>query len=473
MRTRWRLGVKAAVLGVVGIACFASYAAGASWGTLNLGTLQCAGIPEVECVSNNVRHAQMRDKVFLPVCLPAATGGNIAITPALLKTASHSTTADEVARAVSQSARGFRRVPLANPPAWSISASWSRDGNTILVVDAHEKNIIEYSLDGRRLQTIAGVGSSPSVIQRTEEGYVLQTSPGSFSKLGEKYGVGASQGFSAGLASGDAVSAVWGWTSIQDRLLVFGDVEGKQGWRSSFLRVGHSSPVTLEELFRLDKEDQARQFFLFGYPLMAATRANSYILVMSRSPYLVEIGFGVRKLRILPKEYSSTPVLPEARRTEDAVTVYSALERSKMPVAIYGWKGNVYLLTRKPKAPQQTEWVLWKIDVCLDRIVGRVTLPTDAEHVVVAPGLTSWAIIEKGPVTAFGRQSIESLLVVEGTWLERNIEASRASSASFNNNDESSDISHKSLVTVAASQPDIGCEEAVIESRFAQPGSPW
>ena len=47
-----------------------------------------------------------------------------------------------------------------------------------------------------------------------------------------------------------------------------------------------------------------------------------------------------------------------------------------------------------------------------------MTLPTQANHVVLAPGPVNWAVIEKGPVIQSGNQAIKSMLLLPSSWIE-------------------------------------------------------
>ena len=97
--------------------------------------------------------------------------------------------------------------------------------------------------------------------------------------------------------------------------------------------------------------------------------------------------------------------------------LYKSLERSTSAVRLYGRGNFLYLLTRKP-AGQGTSWQLWQIDPRRDTIVRSLTLPTQANHVYLAPGPLHWAVIEKGAVIQSGSQAIHSMLLLPSSWIE-------------------------------------------------------
>ncbi len=97
--------------------------------------------------------------------------------------------------------------------------------------------------------------------------------------------------------------------------------------------------------------------------------------------------------------------------------LYKALEHSTSAVALYGRGAYLYLLTRKASG-QGPLWQLWQIDPQRDTIVRSMTLPTRANHLLLAPGPISWAVIEKGPVIQPGSQAIKSMLLLPSPWIE-------------------------------------------------------
>src|SRR5437764_15418965 len=76
----------------------------------------------------------------------------------------------------------------------------------------------------------------------------------------------------------------------------------------------------------------------------------------------------------------------------------------------------LYLLALSP-SETQTIWWLYQIDPLRDKIIGRVLLPTAAQHITLVPTSAYWFIFEKGSVQDPGRQKIGSLLAIPTNWL--------------------------------------------------------
>ncbi|RMH25195.1 MAG: hypothetical protein D6692_11605, partial [Planctomycetota bacterium] len=86
---------------------------------------------------------------------------------------------------------------------------------------------------------------------------------------------------------------------------------------------------------------------------------------------------------------------------------------------LYGWKDYLYVLTREPREDGGTRWSLHRIDPRADKLGRTVVLPTRSAHVVLAPGPRYWAVVEKGSVEADGGQTLDGLLLVPSSWIEK------------------------------------------------------
>ncbi|HEY4564798.1 MAG TPA: hypothetical protein VIJ36_17575, partial [Thermoanaerobaculia bacterium] len=75
--------------------------------------------------------------------------------------------------------------------------------------------------------------------------------------------------------------------------------------------------------------------------------------------------------------------------------------------------------TRRPASDGKAIWELHRIDPVKDVVSGTVILPTSASELVLAPGKESWAILEKGPLTASVKREIRTLLLVPAAAIEK------------------------------------------------------
>lgn len=96
---------------------------------------------------------------------------------------------------------------------------------------------------------------------------------------------------------------------------------------------------------------------------------------------------------------------------DDYVKAMTEVEGSSLPMGLFGWRGALYVVYRLA-VEGGSEWWIARIDPILDRLEGVARLPTQAKHLLVAPGTEEWAFIEKGPVWALGVQETQSILFV-------------------------------------------------------------
>lgn len=103
---------------------------------------------------------------------------------------------------------------------------------------------------------------------------------------------------------------------------------------------------------------------------------------------------------------SRWPKLTMDARTHELPLVMSEIEMATMPVGLFGWEGSLYLLARSPLPALRTEWTLFRVDPEAGAIEGRMSLASEANHLIVVPGRERWALLEKGPVLSFGAQEL-------------------------------------------------------------------
>lgn len=90
-----------------------------------------------------------------------------------------------------------------------------------------------------------------------------------------------------------------------------------------------------------------------------------------------------------------------------------------MPTGLYSWGGDLFVTTRLFDG-KATRWTIAKIDPNTHRLAGVAIIPTNANHLTIAPGPRQWAFIEKGPVKGWNdNQDIHSILFVPADRLWR------------------------------------------------------
>lgn len=187
----------------------------------------------------------------------------------------------------------------------------------------------------------------------------------------------------------------------------------------------------------LVKEFEDNDYYIFGYPYVAATDKRGFYLAMSGTAELWEFDLpspktlisgltlspseaGPRLLKeALPPGYRHAPGFKtKPMGFSTAAALFQELQQQKIPAAIYGLSDSLYLLTREPNLQGPgTLWKIFKIDRSSEKFENPVLLPTHAAHLTVIPGKNSWRIIERGEVVRWGKEEIASFLEIPASWI--------------------------------------------------------
>jgi len=252
---------------------------------------------------------------------------------------------------------------------------------------------------------------------RTDQGFLLELINGNFASLDRQLRASAENAPPDWKsASGEHVGSLYQWTLAGDELIGVGTLTGPNpslGFRLGLLR----APATLDGRVELLKKLNNEDFYLLsGYSYLASDRDEGYFLLMDKRPAIYRISAEtgeIEKLRAFPDEYRIRPTF-RTRMTgpKSAPAHYAELETFTMPAGLFAQDGLLYLLTRRPDGNSRTAWWLYQIDPGKDVILGRVQLPTAADHLTVVPGESSWCLIERGPVGPMQQQRISSMVLI-------------------------------------------------------------
>lgn len=359
--------------------------------------------------------------------LLALSAGLGMVAPAVVQAAEGQTVASRTARADTQ------RVPLAPKPGWSVSGVWSTSGDSLLLVDARDSRVLEYSKSGELLRRLTvpfegtTVFSRPSWIRPWPGGYIVEQEDAGFVTVNPKFE--ARQGFDLIEATrGTELKsvAVYQWAPLGSKELVaLGDVElGSGEWKTGLLRVRLGHPPRVEMVHELPGQPEDLDMYLVGLQYLTSLDGRGYFVEMSESPpVLVEVTpeDGSTAVRTIPlfsrasrgEQPVFRPYLSELEAVNEVPGAFAELERSFMVSGVYGWEGRLYLLIRRPRrGVEGSTWSLTRIDLESGVTRGRIDLPTTAAHVTLIPGPESWAVLEKGRVKGFGQQDIATLLLI-------------------------------------------------------------
>lgn len=204
--------------------------------------------------------------------------------------------------------------------------------------------------------------------------------------------------------------------SAEDEFFSIGAVLDSSGRRQfGFFRSSMKSPKSFEFLF----EHQALDYYLIGHKYLALSGGNGYAILMSSTADLVEFT-GLKSgppvtLDLLPKKYRHVPELQPTSLGQEQGPFHE-IEGSTIPVGLYAQDSFLYLLTREPNPHGGgTLWLIHQIDPWHRQLVGKMQIPTRANHLTIVNTDKDWYIFEKGAVEASGAQEIKSMLIIPNT----------------------------------------------------------
>lgn len=314
------------------------------------------------------------------------------------------------------------RVVLDQRPHW-ISAALG-ESSQVIVVDswgADGRRLLSYSPRGEAtfLPTVEGYGESdftPVKIAHTDgSGFLLMLADGTTLQLDEQLRAGDHEMALQERAGDLRLGSMYQFTVAGDTAVAYGALlTAPKDFELGVFRAPLRS-VASEKLTMLEPFDDS-EFYLIGSQYLTTIGEDAYFVRMSKRPAIYRVGATgrvVTKLAAFPQEYSVRPDF-KTRMTgpKTAKAHFAELETFTVPAGLYSQGGMLYLLGRKPDPPRGTAWWLYEIDPRSDRIVGRVRLPTSANHVTLAPSETAWYLFERGSVGENQRQEIATMVVL-------------------------------------------------------------
>ncbi|MCP4546103.1 MAG: hypothetical protein GY835_06530 [bacterium] len=163
--------------------------------------------------------------------------------------------------------------------------------------------------------------------------------------------------------------------------------------------------------------------YILGYNYVATNELGTFFVAMESAP-AIYARFPLKpesfvKLTSMAGGYDEIQIFTtHASEQRDTFELFAELERLRIPVGLYGYGRLLYVLTRRPSTDgMKTEWWMHQIDPETDEILGRVRLPTSANHLSVVVARDNWFFFEKGPVEGGGIQNIDSLLTIPAKWI--------------------------------------------------------
>jgi len=321
-----------------------------------------------------------------------------------------------------QPAKNCSRISLDTKLLWISSAAWVDSLSKLAVVDPLENAIFLIAPDGK-FQTFNQTKlvkspreMVPAVVESVGDGFLLQMVDQRLFWLDKGLNlVKAGNLAKDSTTTRSRIGSTYDWVTAGDFLVAFGSIKENGHQRFGFYRTPLRALSRVDFLFDFDNVD----YYLLGHHYLTGLGRDAYFLLMDKeaSIYRVPAGEGGRVVRLkgFPKEYRLIPPIPTISTglaTDELL--FKGIEELTIPVGLYGQDDFLYLLTREPRKEGGTRWLLHQINPNKDggEVVGKVELPTRADHLTVVPSKANWYIFEKGPVLSQSQQKIESMLVI-------------------------------------------------------------
>jgi hypothetical protein len=296
----------------------------------------------------------------------------------------------------------------------------------LTLVDVTGGRLLRYAVSGESLEAITrpGLGplefTHPTRLLGTDDGYLLCENSERLIWFDRAFRPLRSVDFRGETAGNSPLD-------VSDAALLGGGKEmvalatakRNGAWWQGFVRL-NLDPLEIVEFVReVSTDSPADLMYRLNRPVIAVAGGAAYALSFSQPPALVRLTPPHETLKAFPAGFAALPTTSQRQGGAGAAAVlFGSLEAASYPVALYGSGKYLYLLTRKPRAGGGTLWQVTQIDPARDALVRTLTLPTEANHLDLAPGPRHWALVEKGPVVRAGAQRIGPVALVPSKWIE-------------------------------------------------------
>jgi hypothetical protein len=312
-----------------------------------------------------------------------------------------------------------RTVTLNPAPSWASSMAWSPNGGELVIGDTLAGRLLRYEKDGRFLgaegpQKTAFGEYRPTRILTTRTGFLVQSRAYEWFEFDSQFkllrhldpGLPLRFAMVDGVLSGDEL---FGFATFR---------KPNDTWSFGLQRVKLSPLQLIQTLEEIPLDSRAGILYTTLLPEVAVAGGNPYALRFDEPSYLLNARTN-RRLKAFPKGFDRLPVFPSISGPDATIPREKVMERSTMPVALYGSGTYLFVLTRRPASDGKTIWELHRVDPVKDVVTGSVVLPTSAPDLTLAPGSELWAILEKGTLTAPTTREMKSLLLVPAAAIEK------------------------------------------------------
>ncbi len=323
-----------------------------------------------------------------------------------------------------------RSFDLQPRPAWLAFGEWVNDGTELILPDAFDGRLLRYKRTGEQLRplstpSLSATFSRPASIDNSGRGLVVLDLP---DERLVALKANLQLAWQARLRDvpfpdDERIELFLSFISAGDGFIgltvLVNEKTQEKWWGIARVRLGDSPQVERVHTLPSMMSEEGSFYFSHQGPYLAKANGAVYALFFGERPHIERLLPSPGKLAAFPAGYTS-PVLGFNTR-ENTESAFRAWENSTAPVALFGRGRFLYLLARRPRADQGTEWILFQIDPKRDKMIRSIALPTRAKHVLVIPGPREWAIVEKGGVVAVGggfEQTVGAALFIRSSMIE-------------------------------------------------------
>jgi hypothetical protein len=327
------------------------------------------------------------------------------------------------------------QVELQERPYWTVTGTWSPDGEELLLVDALRGEILRYDSQGRYQGMVPWEDKSanryrPKAIFAHGGSYLLEYATGRFAELNTGFAkIREIEVLPRARNESGEVIAIFQWVPVADHLLAFVDLKGTDGEPvSAIVRIPLEDPAAFAVIETMAVSDPRRQMFLLGLPWLSAGQDRGFYLVPQEHPTVASVGAAEAvERRPVPSSdsalagFTELPRLPADRGPKNAAKLFASLETARFASGLVAADGAVFVLLRQPgAAPPESSWLLRRIDPG-SGAVSDLPLATRAPHLTIVPGPRQWALVEKGQVQGPGDQRVLGLTLIATAEVARSL----------------------------------------------------
>jgi hypothetical protein len=303
-------------------------------------------------------------------------------------------------------------------PEYTSSGVWSQDGKQLFLLDNAGHRLLEFSVSGKSEGPVYGelakrlaLGDPRSITPMRGGGFYIQSDDNRFTAItGKTLKDFVADRSPSGLG---IVSKIYNFTVVGDEVVAFVDVEESPNqFQRGFIVFLKDHPSAFRWL-KKGISNAERTFFRLSFPYVATVGDTAYVLRMETKPELYSYKKG--NLSLIPvdafnpyAEKHLLPSLPEFRM-QTFELLMRTVERSQMPVGLYGWGGRLFLLERSWTG-KKTDWRFVVINP-EDPDAKLVSIPigVNAEHLFAVPGNLQWSLVTKGQLTGLISQEVTGI----------------------------------------------------------------